>query len=50
MKDQISPYIHAVKNILETLNVGELRLIEDYAQHLRINLQDENLKKLRGEQ
>jgi hypothetical protein len=33
-----------IKEILNQLTVSELRTIEDYAQKLRIRLQDENLK------
>ena len=33
-----------LKELLNELTVGELRTIEDYAQKLRIRLQDENLK------
>lgn len=39
--------IQAIKIILETLNIGELRLVEDYAQCLRIDLQDKQLKALK---
>jgi hypothetical protein len=32
-----------LKELLNQLTVSELRTIEDYAQKLRINLQDKNL-------
>ena len=46
----IKPQIITAKLILETLDVSELRLIEDYAQRLRLRLQDENLKQLIDEE
>lgn len=45
----MSSAIHGAKVILDTLNVGELRAIEDYCQRLRIKLQEDNLHTLIGE-
>lgn len=38
-----------LKALLTTLSVGELRIIEDYAQQLRIALQERNLQNFKGE-
>lgn len=45
MKKELSE----IKQLLQFLDVGELRLIEDYAQHLRCKLQDEALKRMKAE-
>ena len=48
MKTEISPQVYGAKVILETLSIGELRLIEDYAMHLRVDLQNEQLRVLKS--
>jgi len=42
--------IYEIKTIIDTLNIAELRALEDYAQLKRIRLQDYNFNLLRGEE
>lgn len=47
--NELSNQIYGVKVILQTLNAQELRVIEDYAQYLRIHLQESYLNQLKNE-
>lgn len=48
MEIKLSAEIHSAKIIIDTLDVADLRTIEDYAQLRRIRLQENRVHSLMG--